>query len=161
VVLRDGTPADVDAAVALWLASSAARRGARPPFPPAAEASVRASLAAPDAFLVIAEDAGTMTGMALGVQGLADDGAGAPIAGLCHVRMVFVAPGRWGQGIGGALVDRLLVESRARGYLRAQLWTHADNVGAQRLYERRGFRRSGREKADDLDGTIVHYERGL
>jgi hypothetical protein len=38
---------------------------------------------------------------------------------------------------------------------RAQLWTHADNVRAQRLYERRAFRRSGREKADDLDGTIV------
>jgi len=161
MVLRDGTPADVEAAVALWLASSAARRGARPPLPPAAEASVRASLAAPDAFLVIAEDAGTMTGMALGVQGLADDGAGPPISGLCHVRMVFVAPARWGQGIGGALVDRLIAEARARGYIRAQLWTHADNVRAERLYERRAFRRSGREKADDLDGTIVHYERAL
>ena len=44
---------------------------------------------------------------------------------------------------------------------RAQLWTHAGNERAQRLYERRGFGRSGREKLDDAGETIVHYEVGL
>ena len=98
--------------------------------------------------------------MALGVQGLADDGAGPPVQGFCHVSMVFVAPERWGQGIGGRLVDALLAEARARGYDRAQLWTQADNPGAQRLYGGRGFLRSGREK-EDLGEWIFHYERAL
>ena len=49
----------------------------------------------------------------------------------------------------------------SRGYERAQLWTHADNARAQRLYERHGFRRTGREKDDDLGEWIVHYERAL
>jgi len=70
--------------------------------------------------------------------------------------MVFVAPERW--GVGGRLVDALLAE--ARGYDRAQLWTQADNPGARRLYEGRGFRRSGREK-DELGERILHYERTL
>jgi ribosomal protein S18 acetylase RimI-like enzyme len=74
--------------------------------------------------------------------------------------MVFVAPQRWGRGVGGRLVDTLLAEAQERGYDRAQLWTQANNPGAQRLYEGRGFRRSGREK-DEFGERIVHYERAL
>lgn len=59
------------------------------------------------------------------------------------------------------MVEAVLSEARSRGYGRAQLWTHADNTRAQRLYENRGFRRTGREKQDDLGETIVHYERWL
>ena len=59
-------------------------------------------------------------------------------------------------------MDRLLAEARTRGYERAQLWTHADNARARRLYEGRGFVRSGREKPDDDAGdTIRHYERAI
>ena len=35
------------------------------------------------------------------------------------------------------------------------------NVVAQRLYDREGFVRSGREKVDDFGEDIVHYVRGL
>ena len=100
----------------------------------------------PEAFLLIAEDAGDVVGMALGVQALSDDGAGAPVRGLCHISMVFVAPDYWGRGIGGRLVAALLPEARSRGYDRAQLWTQSDNARARRLYEGRGFVLSGREK---------------
>lgn len=98
--------------------------------------------------------------MALGVQARADDGAGPPVEGLCHVSMVFVAPDHWGEGLGGRLVDALLVEARLRGYERVQLWTQADNARGRRLYVGRGFRPSGREKAE-FGELIVHYQRTL
>ena len=121
-------------------------------------ARARGHVSNPEAFLLIAEDAGDVVGMALGVQALSDDGAGAPVRGLCHVSMVFVAPDYWGRGIGGRLVDALLPEARSRGYDRAQLWTQSDNARARRLYEGRGFVLSGREK-DEFGERIVHYQR--
>jgi ribosomal protein S18 acetylase RimI-like enzyme len=98
-----------------------------------------------------------LVGMALGMQALDDDGAGPGLRSLCHVSVVFVHPDRWGQGIGKVLMRRLLAEASDRGFVRYQLWTHADNQRAQRLYEGLGFRRSGRAKDDDLGERIVHY----
>lgn len=160
IILRPGLPADHDAAVAVWIEAHTARRGGLP-VSPEDETRVRGSVRKPDAFLVVADERSTIVGMALGMQGLADDGAGPPIPGLCHISLVFVASDRWGQGIGGRIVDAILAEARARGYDRAQLWTHADNLRAQRLYERRGFHRSGRQAGDDLGERIVHYERAI
>ncbi len=159
MTIRRGGQEDVEPAVAVWISANTARRdGVQPPLEQ--EARARGHVGTPDAFLLVAEAASGIAGMALGVQGLDDDGSGPPIPGLCHVSMVFVAPERWGQGIGGRLLDALLAEARARGYDRAQLWTQADNPGARRLYEGRGFRRSGREK-EDLGEWILHYERTL
>ena len=158
--LRPGGPDDIEAAIAVWRAANTARRGGRP-IPPAREEQIRRAIAKPDAFLLVADDAGQVVGMALGMQGLAADGAGPPIPGLCHPSLVFVAPDRWGQGIGGRIVDVVLADARRRGYDRVQLWTHADNVRAQRLYERRGFRRTGRALDDDGGERSVHYERAL
>jgi ribosomal protein S18 acetylase RimI-like enzyme len=160
IAIRAAEPEDVEPAIAVWRAANTARRGGCP-VPAEQEARVRGIVAKRDGFLLVAADAGAVVAMGLGLQGLADDGAGPPIPGLCHVAMVFVAPDRWGRGVGGQIVDALLAAARARGYRRAQLWTHADNVRAQRLYERRGFAPSGRRKADDLGEEIVHYERAL
>ena len=71
--------------------------------------------------------------MALAMQGLADDGAGPPIPGLCFISMVFVLPDHWGRRIGGKLVEAVLTAARSRGYDRAQLWTHTNNLRAQQL----------------------------
>ncbi len=122
---------------------------------------MRAHIENPTAFLLVAPGTDGIVGMAVGMQGLAYDGAGPPVDGLCHVGAIFVAPNRWGKGLRGRLVDALLAEARSRGYNRAQLWTNSQNARAHRLYERRGFRRTGREEQDDLGETIVHYERGL
>jgi ribosomal protein S18 acetylase RimI-like enzyme len=159
LIIRRGEPADVEPAVAVWLAANSARRKG---LTPGAEQAARARghVSNPEAFLLVAEDAGDVVGMALGMQGLADDGAGPPVRGLCHVSMVFVAPDYWGRGIGGRLVDALLPEARSRGYDRAQLWTQSDNARATRLYEGRGFVASGREK-DEFGERIVHYQRAL
>jgi ribosomal protein S18 acetylase RimI-like enzyme len=159
VVIRRAAPPDVTSAVAVWRAANTARRGGTP-APAEHEARVVGYVAQPDAFLIVADDRGDVVGMALGMQGLADDGAGPPLPGLCHVAMVFVAPDRWGEGIGGRLVDALLSGARSRGYDRVQLWTQLDNPRAQHLYERHGFRPTGREKKE-LGERIMHYARPL
>lgn len=158
-VIRHGGPADVEPAVAVWLAANSARREGLPPLPEQ-EARARGHVSSPGAFLLVADDAGEVVGMALGMQGLSNDGAGPPVKGLCHVSMVFVAPDYWGRGIGGRLVDALLKEAQSRDYDRAQLWTQSDNARARRLYEGRGFRASGREK-EEFGDLIVHLQRAL
>jgi ribosomal protein S18 acetylase RimI-like enzyme len=158
-MIRRGEPADVEPAVAVWFAANQSRRGGLPPRPEQ-EARARGHVGIPGAFLFVAEDAGGIVGMALGEQALSDDGAGPPVDGLCHVSMVFVAPDRWGEGLGGRLVDAVLEEARLLGYERAQLWTQRDNARARRLYEGRSFKPSGREK-DEFGERILHYERTL
>ena len=161
VSIRDGEPSDTKDVVAVWRAANTTRRNGQPPTPKHEE-RVRSFVEKPDAFLIVADAGGEVVGVALGMQGRADDGAGLPIPGLCHVSMIFVAPERWGEGIGGQLVDAVLTGARSRGYSRIQLWTQSGNPRAQSLYEGRGFRLSGREKHDeDLGEHIVHYERLL
>ena len=65
------------------------------------EERVRGHLAKTDSFLAVADDGGEVVGMALGMQGLDDDGAGPPVAGLWHISMVFVHP-----QVGELRVDR-------------------------------------------------------
>ena len=158
--VRRGGPADFNPAIEVWRAANEARRNGRP-APRAHGDRTRAHIQKPDAFLFVADDDGRVCGMAVGMQGLADDGAGPPIESLCHIGAVFVAPDHWARGLGGALVDAVLAEARTRGYARAQLWTHADNARAHRLYQSRAFQRTGRENHDDLGETIVHYDRDL
>src|SRR5689334_8745174 len=93
----------------------------------------------PGAFLLIASADGTAAGIALVGPGRADEGTGPLIPGLCFVAMFSVVPNRWGQGIGGRLVDAAIAEAAVSGYDRAHLWTHANNLQAQRLYEGRRF----------------------
>ena len=160
VIVRPGRSEDAEAVVEVWRVSNSARRGGRC-NPPGHEERVRGSTRKPDAFIFVAEDEGTIVGMALAMQGLADDGAGAPVPGLCFLSMVFVLPDRWGHGIGGRLIEAILAEAHRREYDRVQLWTHADNRRGQRLYERLGFARTGREKDGDTGERIVLHERAV
>ena len=158
-VIRRGGATDVEPAVAVWAVANAARREGVPPRPEQAERA-RGYVDDPEVVLFVADDAGEVVGMALGEQALSDDGSGPPVDGLCHVSMVFVAPDRWGEGLGGRLVDALLEEVRRRGYERAQLWTQMGNARDRRLYEGRGFRPSEKEK-DEFGERIVHYQSVL
>lgn len=156
-LVRRGEPADFDAALAVWRTAEKARRVGQS----TQEQGDRAHVDNPEAFLCVAESGGEVVGMAVGMQGRADDGAGPPIRGLCHVGAVFVRPNHWDGGVGGALVDAVLAEARTRGYDRVRLWTHANNTRAHRLYASRHFARTGREKEDDVGEPIVHYGRNL
>lgn len=151
VLVRPGRPADTAGALAAWAVAAQACQGR--PVQPEQRERARGHLGKPDAFLVVADDAGRIIGMAVGSPALAEDGAGPPVPGHCHVSAVFVEPERWGVGIGGRLVDALLAAAVARGYRTAQLWTQADNERALRLYASRGFTRTGRSMT--LDGELI------
>ena len=70
-------------------------------------------------------------------------------AGLCaypdeaFVQTMAVAPSYRGRGLGAQLLQALLVEADRRRKATVLLEVRADNPGAQRLYERHGFRRTG------------------
>ena len=102
-----------------------------------------------------------LIGTILAVPGLSQDGAGPPVPGLLHVSLLSVAPDRWGRHVGRLLVEAVLTRGAADGYQEAQLWTHADNLRANRLYKAMGFRRSGRVRVDDWGELLVHYRRSL
>lgn len=160
VTLRSGRLEDFEAALAVFRAAEIARLAGREARAGVGE-RVRGHVENPASFLTVAEVGGEVVGMAVGMQGLSEDGAGPPIEGLCHVGAVFVAPEHWGAGIGGRLVDRILEEALVRGYDRAQLWTHADNLRARHLYEHRGFMHTGRKKALDHGEIIIHYVKRI
>ncbi|MBA3615912.1 MAG: GNAT family N-acetyltransferase [Rubrobacteraceae bacterium] len=77
------------------------------------------------------------------------------------VQMVFVAPERWGEGIGGRLDGAAIAEARTRGFEQAKLWTHADDERVRRLYEGRSFGRAGSRVVGESGEPIVLYERPL
>ena len=71
-----------------------------------------------------------------------------PVAGFCafwlvvdeiHINNLAMRPRFRTQGIGSALLTRVLDEARALGARRATLEVRASNEGARRLYERFGF----------------------
>jgi len=146
VQIRLGGAEDVEAAVSVYERSSNEARRLRGDRPHPAEEieHVRARLREPEAWFLLASDDDTVVGMAAAVPGRADDGAGPVIPGVLFLGLVFVLPGRWGEGIGGAVTDAALAEAGRRGYSRIHLWTHEDNERSHRLYRGRGFSPTGR-----------------
>ncbi len=85
-------------------------------------------------------------------------------AGLCDypdeafVQTIAVAPAAQGTGLGGRLLRALLVEADRRGQRTVRLEVRADNLAAQRLYERSGFTRTGVRRgyyAGGLDALVL------
>ena len=54
---------------------------------------------------------------------------------------LYTAPGRTGEGIGAALMEWAILHARALGCDAIQLSVYAENFGAQRFYQRYGFRK--------------------
>jgi GNAT superfamily N-acetyltransferase len=154
-VVRQGRLSEIDAALAVWRMANSARNLSNH------AGRLRAWAHDPDAALLVADDRGRLVGMALRLQGRADDGAGQPIPGLCHLTGICVTPERQGQRVGGRLLDAILVGAREDGYLRATLWTHTDNPRARSLFETRGFVHTGRTVQDEAGAWMLHLERVL
>ena len=70
-------------------------------------------------------------------------------AGFIHD--ILVEPGNRRAGLAEALIDRALDWFRSRGVPRVLLWTAAPNAGAQRLFDRKGFRTTMLEMTKELD----------
>jgi GNAT superfamily N-acetyltransferase len=85
-----------------------------------------------------------VVGMASAEAQRGEDGAGPVIPGGCFLNLLFVVPERWGEGIGGLILDAVLAEAKRRHYSRIRLWTHEANERSHRLYRSRGFSPTGR-----------------
>lgn len=93
--------------------------------------------------------------------------AGEPILGYvglavseqtADVQTIAVRPQAQGRGLGGVLLDALIVEARARGCTEILLEVRADNTAARALYARREFGEIAvrrRYYADGCDALIL------
>jgi tRNA (guanine37-N1)-methyltransferase len=159
--VRLGDPADVEAAAAVFQRSNLARRRGRPMSAGRVE-SVIELLQNADSWFLVAEEDGEAIGMTGAAPLRADDGAGAVVPGALFLGYVFVVPERWGQGIGGIVLDATLTEARRRGYHHIELWTHEDdNRRAHGLYRSRGFSPTGRTTTDDQDVRSGQWAREI
>ena len=159
IVIRPAEPDDHEAAIAVWQAADEARRDG--PAPAEVPDLLRERFSQEDVWVLVAADGGTVVGVTQGWPAREDDGTGPPIPGRCHLSMVFVSPRRWGEGIGGRLVDEALDHARSLGYDRVQLFTHEDNTRAQRLYSGHGFRHDGVVRDDAWGDPVGRWSRAL
>jgi GNAT superfamily N-acetyltransferase len=136
--------ADVDAAVSVYERSNLARRQGVWPNRTSRVDHVRARLRDPVSWFLVAQEGPALLGMASAEPLREGDGAGPVIPGGCFLNLLFVVPERWGEGIGGALLDAVLAEATRRRCGRIHLWTHEDNERSHRLYRSRGFSSTGR-----------------
>jgi ribosomal protein S18 acetylase RimI-like enzyme len=76
----------------------------------------------------------------------------------CYLAELYVVPGRRGNGLGRALMDRALALARDHGADYIDLGTSEDDTAARALYESLGF--TNREGGPD-GPTMLYYEREL
>jgi GNAT superfamily N-acetyltransferase len=144
ILIRLGDAADVDAAVSVYEQSNLARRQGVWTNRAARVERARAHLSDPGSWFLLANEGPAVLGMASAEAMRGEDGAGPLIPGGCFLNLLFVVPERWGEGIGGALLDAVLAEAKRRHNSRIHLWTHEDNERSHRLYRSRGFSPTGR-----------------
>lgn len=68
---------------------------------------------------------------------------------------IYVAPGRYGCGIGHALLQESVRRCATAGHDRALLWVVKGNTRARRFYERAGFRPDGAEEPFEVHDVAV------
>ncbi|WCE00561.1 GNAT family N-acetyltransferase [Streptomyces sp. HUAS 31] len=68
---------------------------------------------------------------------------------------IYVDPGRYGAGIGRALLQDSVRRCTAAGHPRMLLWVLKDNARARRFYERAGFHADGAEEPFEVEGVEV------
>lgn len=76
-----------------------------------------------------------------------------------EVYAIYVHPGAWGAGVGGALLDASRREAQYAGYTRVVLWVLEANARARRFYESMGFVTDGLRKSEDVGGRTVPQVR--
>jgi GNAT superfamily N-acetyltransferase len=158
IAVQLGSPSDVDAAVSIYERSNLARRRGEWPSRLSRVAQVATQLRAAAAWFLIGRDAAEAVAMALVQPFRANGGTGDVIPGALFLSLIYVLPDRWGQGIGGVMLDAVMTEGARRGCRRIYLWTHEqENERAHRLYRSRSFARTGRTAHDDAGALIGEW----
>jgi ribosomal protein S18 acetylase RimI-like enzyme len=103
----------------------------------------------PDEHVLVAVAGGPIRGFAVAGPSGDEDANG----GEAEVRALYVDPYAWGRGIGSSLLGALLDRLRLDRFRSATLWVLADNSGARRFYEARGWALDGAER--------IHPDRGV
>ena len=147
--VRLGDAADVDAAVSVYERSNLTRREGHWPNRAARVEEVRARLCDLASWFLLAIEGSASVGMACAEPLRGEGGAGPAIPGGCFLNLLFVVPERWGEGIGGIILDAVLAEAKRRTYSQIHLWTDEDNERSHRLYRSRDFSPTGQTAAGE------------
>jgi putative acetyltransferase len=73
---------------------------------------------------------------------------------ICEMKRLYVRPPSRGTGIGQRLVERLLIEAAAAGYLEVRLDVLGEFKHAQRLYKKLGFVPADAVSFNPVPGTL-------
>jgi GNAT superfamily N-acetyltransferase len=158
IAVQLGSPNDVDTAVSVYERSNLARRRGDWPSRPSRVAQVTAHLHDIASWFLIGHDGDEAVAMALVQPFRASGGTGQVIAGTLFLSLIYVLPDRWGQGIGGTMLDVVIAESARRGCRRIYLWTHEQqNERAHQLYRSRRFAQTGCTAHDDAGKLIGEW----
>lgn len=74
---------------------------------------------------------------------------------------IYVDPGRYGAGVGHALLQESVRRCATAGHDRMYLWVLKGNTRARAFYERAGFQADGAEEPFEVDGVAVPEVRYL
>ena len=74
---------------------------------------------------------------------------------VARVRLLLVDPKARGLGLGARLVDECVRFSRAAGYKKVTLWTHAVLTAARHIYEKAGFTLTSSEPRHTWSKDVV------
>ena len=107
----------------------------------------------PDVGVMLAEDADALIGYCaiFFAQSFAERPEPKP-ARPCLLSQLYCAKGATGRGVGAALIEWAIGEAQARGCDAVQLSVFSENFGAQRFYERYGFK-----KVADIDFWVGNH----
>lgn len=101
-------------------------------------------------------------GGAQGLLAVAPEPVGfATVTGAGELAALFVAPERWGTGVGSALLEAALDRLRTRGAATVTVWHLEGNDRALRFYARHGFSPDGARRAEPRLGPHVRLRREL
>lgn len=74
---------------------------------------------------------------------------------VAKLRLLLVEPEVRGRGLGARLVGQCIRFARRSGYRSMVLWTQSELTAARRIYERSGFRRTGRHAHHSFGRELV------
>lgn len=104
----------------------------------------------------VAVEGGEVVGWSSTGDYRAEDGEQPPPGPRCgELNAIYVLPGRWGAGIGGALMADALAGLAAAGRSPVLLWVLRDNDQARRFYERHGWRPDGATHTYEVGGATL------